>query len=439
MKKIKTKKVKASKVSLQFINRSKHERLMNFIEAYRKATIFYINHIWNNEIKYEYNGEQKLFSIQKDLLYLPKYLSTIDISLKTNLSARALKCAMTQAIGIINSYTDDRRKLLYLFSQTVKKGERTRSITKQLKKNELKSCPNDKNIHPELNSICCEYEDSIKSSSFDGFLILHSLGKEFGKIIIPINKTKHSRKLENKGRLLKSFQICTKHIAFKYEIPISPIKEIGEIRGADQGIITCVSLSDRQITKECNHGHDLHSIDLKIKRKKTGSKAFHKALAHQENYINWSINQLNLTNIKELRLEKISNFRYKKNVGKFLNHFGETLIREKLIDVAQDAGVRLIEQSSAYRSQRCSDCGYVCKSNRRGKLFSCKRCGYQADADFNASRNHEQDLPATQPFLQRLKIMKEFFWIPEGLFTLDGAELTVPLTKKKNNSKNRKI
>ena len=165
-----------------------------------------------------------------------------------------------------------------------------------------------------------------------------------------------------------------------------------------------------------------------------------RAKDHQKNYINWSINQLNFSNIKEIRLEKISNFRHKKNVGKFLNHFGEKLIREKLIDKAQQLGVLVVEQQSAYRSQRCSRCGYVDRRNRRGKLFSCKHCSFQANADSNASSNHEIDLPSSENirFLVNKKSIK-FFWKEEGFYDLQGKALTVPSAIKRfdrfNNQK----
>lgn len=112
-------------------------------------------------------------------------------------------------------------------------------------------------------------------------------------------------------------------------------------------------------------GHTLNSIIKKINRKKNGSKNREKAKEHQKNYINYSINRLNLTNIKQINLEKISNFRYKKNVGKFLNQFREPLIRNKIKDICASQGVLVVEQSSPYRSRRCFKCGYVDKKNRK--------------------------------------------------------------------------
>ena len=41
-----------------------------------------------------------------------------------------------------------------------------------------------------------------------------------------------------------------------------------------------------------------------------------------------------------------------------------------------------------YTSQRCNQCGFISKSNRKGQsIFKCKECGYELNADLNASRN----------------------------------------------------
>jgi transposase len=202
--------------------------------------------------------------------------------------------------------------------------------------------------------------------------------------------------------------------------------------GCDTGIKTIAQFSSGVKTPDKDiHGHDLTSILHKIKRKKKGSKAFHRALDHKDNFIRWSINQLNLSNVKEIRLEFVSNFRHKKNVGEFLNHSGEALIRSKLIDFAEENGVHIVLQNSAYRSRRCSCCGYVDEDNRKEKLFSCKNCLFKSDADLNASLNHEQDLPCAN-FLRFLPGRNEkFLWYSKGFFNLEGQEIAVPGTYKR--------
>ncbi|KTG19439.1 RNA-guided endonuclease InsQ/TnpB family protein [Haloferax profundi] len=51
-----------------------------------------------------------------------------------------------------------------------------------------------------------------------------------------------------------------------------------------------------------------------------------------------------------------------------------------------DVEIRQIDP--AYTSQRCSKCGFTHKSNRRSKhQFVCQKCGYELNADYNASKN----------------------------------------------------
>ena len=40
-----------------------------------------------------------------------------------------------------------------------------------------------------------------------------------------------------------------------------------------------------------------------------------------------------------------------------------------------------------YTSQRCSRCGHIESSNRKGISFVCKHCGYSLHSDYNASKN----------------------------------------------------
>lgn len=50
-------------------------------------------------------------------------------------------------------------------------------------------------------------------------------------------------------------------------------------------------------------------------------------------------------------------------------------------------GVYLETGDPAYTSQTCSRCQHVERGNRKGNWFKCKACGYQCNADLNASRN----------------------------------------------------
>ena len=63
---------------------------------------------------------------------------------------------------------------------------------------------------------------------------------------------------------------------------------------------------------------------------------------------------------------------------------------EKFIEYkAKDAGKTVIYVNPKHTSQKCSKCCYVDKNNRYGSVFKCQNCGFELNADLNASRNIE--------------------------------------------------
>jgi transposase len=149
-----------------------------------------------------------------------------------------------------------------------------------------------------------------------------------------------------------------------------------------------------------------------LSRRKKGSKSFRQAQSHRKNYINWSLNQLNFFNVKEIALEKLCNVRKGKKSSRYLSHWTYTLIKEKLFRLSEDKGFVLIEQDNKFRSQRCSSCGWTHKSNRKGKTFKCLHCGFVTDSDLNAASNHEVILEGLSPqvWRQHLNRTEGFYW-----------------------------
>jgi transposase len=197
----------------------------------------------------------------------------------------------------------------------------------------------------------------------------------------------------------------------------------GKTLGADPGIVSVLTLSDGQASKPDNHGHTLSSILQKVHRKKKGSKARRRAEAHRENYINWSINQLNLEGVKQINLEENNTFNGA-NKGGFRNGWTSEAIKSKITNVAEELGVQVKLQPCTYKSQRCNQCGFVCKGNRKGKLFKCGDCGCSLDADLNGAINNEQELPALPKWVRQEKHnLKGFFWKQDGLWDRAGLGL----------------
>lgn len=399
--------IKSSNHSTKYMNSNKAIKYHEFIREYQETVVWFVDNIWNK--------------LDERTLYLPKYVKTKDFYPEnTKLSQRAIKSASTQAIGIINSAISKSKKILYI-------------NTKHNKNIPIKSFskpkPNLSKIRAELNSTCVDFKHD-KSLEFYGFLQLKSIGKYYGKIRIPIKCHRHSIKLSNNGHLMTSFLFGHTFIDFRWSFENSKIKQNGEVMGIDQGIKKVISCSNGFSTIKDKHGHDLTSILYKLSRKIKGSKSFIRTQKHRNNFINWSINQLDLSNIKEIRLEKIKNIRFRKKSSRFLSHFTNTIIRDKIVDICLVNGVRFTEIDNKYRSQRCSNCGFTHKHNRSNENFNCKGCNYTIDADLNASKNILIDIIKIPDYVWENKENHKngFYWNPDSIYSCQ--EFAVPDVKK---------
>jgi transposase len=421
--------IRTSSHSIKFSNINKIENLNIFINEYRRISKIFLDYIWNNGYSWiDKENNIKEFYINKNLLNMPSMLTSDIIEksgIDTFLTGRALKCCMTQIAGIIGSACEKQKKRLYMLNKL--KGEGTcrrqrKLLIKRLKQN-IPQKPNVDNINPELNSICCNFQQTDKE--FDGFLRLTSITKDKMDIRIPIKFNRHSNKLKNHGKLMTSFLISKNKVDFRWELPEIIKRERGIVIGGDQGMKDILTLSDGQITPKVDiHGHSLESILTKMSRKKKGSHEFKRCQEHRKNFINWSLNQLKFDNIKQLNFENIWNIGYKNSTSRYMSSWTNTIIRDKVEKICEDTGVQFVSQSSTYRSQRCSCCGLVRKSNRKGKNYICNSCGLMIDSDFNASKNHEVSLPEIPYEIRKLDLnRKGFYWLDTGLFDLTGRSL----------------
>jgi predicted RNA-binding Zn-ribbon protein involved in translation (DUF1610 family) len=409
--------IRSTKHSIKFLNKQKCIRYQEFVAEYRRVSCLIGKSIWNDG----YDS----FDVANDNLEFPTYLDYNKFNIQTWLSARCLSSIVTQISGMIRSEVDERKRCLYIINKL-----KTNNESYEHLENKLKSltCPSFSDINPELSSKNC---DIRTGNSFDYFLALKSLGKE--KICIPIKKTKLDLKWEKRGRLLGGFLFTDTHIEFRYDVE-SEENTATETVGIDQGLNDILTLSNGTTTPKIDiHGHSLHSILEKMTRKKKGSKSFNKAQIHRKNFIQWSINQINFKNFKEVRFEKIYNIGFGKTKSRKMSHWTNTLIRDKVKRTCEETKVLFVEQDSSYRSQRCSECGSVRKANRKGKEYKCKNCGFNLDSDINAARNHLIQLPPIHWSLRGCKhnLGNGFFWKPEGLFKYDGQELKVPVSLNK--------
>jgi predicted RNA-binding Zn-ribbon protein involved in translation (DUF1610 family) len=436
--------IRSSKHTLSFTNKGKLNDYSTFLKEYRRVLKLYVDYIWLNALKFTFNKKDgktvyKHFNLETNNFELPTMLSNPEIDkaiqLETFLTARALKCCLTQSVGIVRGVVEKKRKQQWAINSLRSHNKKIpvylrRAVGRKITKPDVSA------VNPEINSVCIDFQEGC---NFDLFMSLKSVvsDKDRGfRINLPIKHHKRSRKWESNGELLNSVLLCDNDIELRWEVEKKLPKIHGKSVGADQGMNTLLVLAaspeDHQSTDEFKdiHGHTVSKICKKLNRKHNGSKAFKQTVAHRKNHINCMLNQLDFTGIKQINLEHFSRLRYKQKSKGYLDHWVYPFINEKIARRCEEEEVLLVHDNNVYYSQRCSRCGMVLKSNRSGKVYFCKNCGLELDADLNSALNHQQNLPPVPWGLKELNLNRTgFFWRSDGFFSLTGEELTVPLYK----------
>lgn len=161
----------------------------------------------------------------------------------------------------------------------------------------------------------------------------------------------------------------------------------------------------------------------KISNFNKGSKEFQRAVELTKNFTHEYLNKfreyIKEQNITEVKLENIENIKYGRRSSRVLSHWSNPLIRDAIKKVCEEEGVLLTLVPNPFNSQRCFKCGWTQKSNRKGKVFKCKHCGHEDDADENATENIfiNFQLPKVSKWLVHSKLsISGFFWIQEGFY-----------------------
>lgn len=399
--------IRSSKISLQWANDGKRKVLNDFIKAYSGVVQEFVDVLW---------------PLDKFPSRLPK--SITDGVGNSSLSARAVQCAAKQAGGIVKGTKAKHKKRLHVLDKLKKEGDTAgvKRLEKTIKRFPL-SKPECKNVCPELDDRFCKIELQ-PSNSFEIWVTLGSLGKEYGKLCLPFQRNTHFNKMLDKGAIKGGVRLSTKDVTFMFELPDPPAREKGKTLGVDIGQNAVLSVSNGFQTAKNKHGHDLVSIAKIISNKKKGSKAFARAVEHRKNYINWSINQMDFTGVCTIVRENLKNMRRGRKSSRMLSHWTYPAIIEKLENRCAELGVLVKTVSPTYTSQRCHRCGFTRKSNRKGLMFKCRACGYTANADLNAALNISLCLPPSGVKRQSKLNRAGFYWL------VSGQESIVPAVKQ---------
>lgn len=352
--------IRSTKTSLKFTNSGKAVQLNRFLGEYRRVVGAFIDMLWE---------------IEKVPSLIPKEFTS---KINSWLTARMIQCAAKQASGIVRG---TRKK----YEQRVWRLNQLKNTGKDYSRLEAAITPISK---PKIDNLPAELDERFvkvdldNQTSFDGWLTIGCIGDKL-KLVIPFKKHAHFNKMLVAGKLTKGVRVNSKSATFMFEIE-KPLKKDGEVLGVDVGVTSCLATSGGHLTATDAHGHNLTSITKTLERRKKGSNGFRKAATHRKNFVNWSVNQLNLSGIKEVRREDIKNLRRGKRTSRFLSHWAYADIFDKLDRFCEEQGVLVVTAKPAYTSQICPVCKTLGK--RRRKNFSCS-CGYENDADLNAAAN----------------------------------------------------
>ena len=89
-----------------------------------------------------------------------------------------------------------------------------------------------------------------------------------------------------------------------------------------------------------------------------------------------------------IQMEDLSAIKDNLGFPKRLQHWTYYDLQTKIINKAKEHGIAVIKIDPQYTSQRCSKCGYIDSANRPSQeKFCCTSCGYECNADYNASQN----------------------------------------------------
>lgn len=183
--------IRSTKTTIKFANINKINALHDFIDEYKNVVSFFVNILWEKD---------EVPSL------LPKELI---MQAHSWLSQRAIQSAGKQASGIVRGTRKKQKQILHKIKEFNELGwfKKARKLQKIYDSKKV-SKPDIKNVCPELDSRFVNI-DINNQTSFDGWLILSSLGNKL-KIIIPFKRTVHLNKLLDKGTLKSGVRLSKK-------------------------------------------------------------------------------------------------------------------------------------------------------------------------------------------------------------------------------------
>lgn len=123
-----------------------------------------------------------------------------------------------------------------------------------------------------------------------------------------------------------------------------------------------------------------------------------------------SLEDLMLSDKSYIRSKEFGNLKYSALVR--ILHLGD--FKNILTNQCSNNGIQLTIVPSHYSSQRCHKCGFVHRDNRvTQEEFKCLHCGYECNADYNASQNIKQFAEIDVLLQNLLKCESNGWYVPK--------------------------
>ena len=229
-----------------------------------------------------------------------------------------------------------------------------------------------------------------------------SLTTVHGRLNFPF---KHYKYLDIwKGEYTNAQLIVRKNKAFlnvQVKLPDVPLKVTGKVLGVDRGVLNIAVCSDNTFF-DSKHLRAVKGRSRYLRRRlqHVGTRSAHRKLqrlsGRERRFVLNSNHCISKAVVSKpfdvFALEKLEIARKKKNGKRFNRLLGSWLPNELerfVVYKAEAKGKVAVEVNPRRTHQRCSRCGFVHRWNRHGLRFRCGNCGFELNADLNASRNIE--------------------------------------------------
>jgi IS605 OrfB family transposase len=317
--------------------------------------------------------------IAREIRQPNKYADIPEADVPTRLSDRWQRCAWQQACGIVQSWYANGRE-----------------------------------NPPVLRSLCIQANANIvviepsETAAFDFWLRISTL--EAGKPVrVPLSLYGRAKEAIAEFPKLCTGVTLNKRDGQWYATLVVERRgskpKSSEVIGVDIGMANMVSTSDGrrygQVSPELRRRVERSAEKRRRKQKRnaclkkkglpTVDLNDHRAEAFARNEIGRALNQMldDLPDGAAVALERLSvkDMRFKsRQMNRALRASQLGYVRDKLRFKLDERGIRYRSVQPAYSSQECSQCGFTFSMNRRSQdKFVCLWCGFEANADENAS------------------------------------------------------